>query len=177
MGKCVSARATLQEWRLGTRRSSGTLAQKGVLSSVASGFGGGGDASVVACGGYSGSLWIYDLRSSKASMQAKDPQSAAMGAVTQVTRLSSFSQWNNLVRFSRQAQGELSVLQLKFRGATLFSAHRQDPFLRCWDLRAVHEPLYRVERQNRLSQRLFFDLHSDLLVAGEHTFLHSPRLS
>ncbi|KAF9908174.1 Telomerase Cajal body protein 1 [Linnemannia zychae] len=58
--------------------------------------------------------------------------------------------------------GGLTQVQFSPDGVYLYSASRQDPFIRCWDIRNTASVLFRLERPGDLTnQRLGFDISSD----------------
>ncbi|KAF9148868.1 Telomerase Cajal body protein 1 [Linnemannia schmuckeri] len=58
--------------------------------------------------------------------------------------------------------GGLTQVQFSPDGVYLYSASRQDPFIRCWDIRNTANVLFRLERPGELTnQRLEFDVSSD----------------
>ncbi|KAF9130377.1 Telomerase Cajal body protein 1 [Mortierella sp. 14UC] len=58
--------------------------------------------------------------------------------------------------------GGLTQVQFSSDGVYLYSASRQDPFIRCWDIRNTASVLFRLERPGELTnQRLGFDISSD----------------
>ncbi|OEH77436.1 hypothetical protein cyc_02830 [Cyclospora cayetanensis] len=142
-----------QEWLLGNRRSKGHATQKGIISAIAA-LSSSSKSTLVACGSHAGTVGLYDLRSKRNKTAAVDGQTLS-GGVTQHRGV-------GVLCFA------LLWLQLMFAGGELLlSGHRQDPFIRCWDLRALETPLFRLKRRSACRpNKMLFDVKDEALVAG-----------
>ncbi|CDI81132.1 hypothetical protein EAH_00059180 [Eimeria acervulina] len=138
---CAVSAIDHPEWQLGTRRSKGSVVQKGMISAIAAmPSSSSSSSSAVACGSQGGTIGLYDVRSSSKPLLFSDP-SCPSGAVAQLL-------------FADEG--------------LLLSGHRQDPVIRCWELRAPRGPLFKIERScNACSpNKTQFDVKQQTLVVG-----------
>ncbi|KAF8820159.1 putative guanine nucleotide-binding protein [Cardiosporidium cionae] len=129
----------LQEYILSTRRSKGT--QRGIISCFAfqPPF---LSSSLLACGSYGKSVHLYDEACQMSDVLELHDDNFLWGGVTQL-------QWYN--------------------EHMIISGHRQDCFLRFWDIRKPLEPLHRFTRSIDTNQRFAFDIYKQFLITGEQS--------
>ncbi|KAG0289956.1 hypothetical protein BGZ98_003641, partial [Dissophora globulifera] len=121
--------------------------QKGVISCLAFNP---DQSDLYAAGSFLKTIGLYDSRADELLLLLRDKGN----------NTSSSSGGN---RARRQGEmGGVTHLQFSPDGQYLYSASRQDPWIRCWDIRDTTRVLYRLERPGELTnQRIGFDISSD----------------
>ncbi|KAG0311093.1 Telomerase Cajal body protein 1 [Dissophora globulifera] len=121
--------------------------QKGVISCLAFNP---DQSDLYAAGSFLKTIGLYDSRADELLLLLRDKGN----------NTSSNSGGN---RARRQGEmGGVTHLQFSPDGQYLYSASRQDPWIRCWDIRDTTRVLYRLERPGELTnQRIGFDISSD----------------
>ncbi|KAG0227350.1 Telomerase Cajal body protein 1 [Actinomortierella wolfii] len=135
-----------------TRRSK--KGQKGVISCLTFNPDGSG---LYAAGSYSKSIGLYDSKTDHLVLMLKDRdqygrkkkhKAATAAKVTTTTTTTPL--------------GGITQLQFSPDGHYLYSASRQDPWIRCWDIRNTTEVLFWLRRPGpTTNQRISFDISSD----------------
>ncbi|KAI9233030.1 MAG: WD40-repeat-containing domain protein [Podila humilis] len=144
-----------------TRRSK--KGQKGVISSLAFNP---DHSNLYAAGSYLKTIGLYDGRADELLLLLRDKplnsrKRAKLSSGTSSTETGELT--------TSQSQGQKrppmgAVTQVKFTpdGLHLYSASRQDSYIRCWDIRNTAQVLHRIERPGDFTnQRLSFDISSD----------------
>ncbi|KAF8964448.1 Telomerase Cajal body protein 1 [Entomortierella lignicola] len=140
-------RDSLKRPTVPTRKS--RKGQKGVISCLAFNP---DHSDLYAAGSYLKTIGLYDSRAEELLLLLRDKGShnkKQQQSNTQSTSLSS-------------PMGGVTQVQFSPDGMHLYSASRQDPMIRCWDIRNTAQVLHRLERPGELTnQRISFDISSD----------------
>ncbi|KAF9198693.1 Telomerase Cajal body protein 1 [Haplosporangium sp. Z 27] len=140
-------RDSLKRPTVPTRKS--RKGQKGVISCLAFNP---DHSDLYAAGSYLKTIGLYDSRAEELLLLLRDKGShnkKQQQSNTQSTSLSS-------------PMGGVTQVQFSPDGMYLYSASRQDPMIRCWDIRNTAQVLHRLERPGELTnQRISFDISSD----------------
>ncbi|KAG0195979.1 Telomerase Cajal body protein 1 [Mortierella sp. GBA30] len=134
--------------------------QKGVISCLAFNP---DQSDLYAAGSFLKTIGLYDSRAEELLLLLRDkshhPQHRKKSnAATATGHDNTFQQKPH----STPPMGGLTQLQFSPDGLYLYSASRQDPFIRCWDIRNTAHVLHRLERQGEVTnQRLGFDISRD----------------
>lgn len=140
--------------------------QKGVISCLAFNP---DHSDLYAAGSFLKSIGLYDSRADELLLLLRDKNQRANGrrgkpspvATTNNDGAVSDQKYGNGA-ISSTPMGGVTQVQFSPDGQYLYSASRQDPFIRCWDIRNTANVLFRLERQGDLTnQRLGFDVSSD----------------
>ncbi|KAG0033142.1 Telomerase Cajal body protein 1 [Podila clonocystis] len=144
-----------------TRRSK--KGQKGVISSLAFNP---DHSNLYAAGSYLKTIGLYDGRADELLLLLRDKHhnsrkrskfSNATPSIEAGESTTSQSQDQK-----RPPMGAVTQVQFTPDGLHLYSASRQDSYIRCWDIRNTAQVLHRIERPGHLTnQRLSFDISSD----------------
>ncbi|KAF9084879.1 Telomerase Cajal body protein 1 [Mortierella sp. AD031] len=147
--------------------------QKGVISCLAFNP---DHSDLYAAGSFLKSIGLYDSRAEELLLLLRDKNQRSNGRRGKASPVvSSTSSDNNSSKgsttlsasavataASASPMGGLTQVQFSPDGLYLYSASRQDPFIRCWDIRNTANVLYRLERPGELTnQRIGFDISSD----------------
>ncbi|KAG0286547.1 Telomerase Cajal body protein 1 [Linnemannia gamsii] len=140
--------------------------QKGVISCLAFNP---DHSDLYAAGSFLKSIGLYDSRADELLLLLRDKKQRANGrrekpspviAANEDGAASDQKDGNGAI--SSTPMGGLTQVQFSPDGQYLYSASRQDPFIRCWDIRNTANVLFRLERPGDLTnQRLGFDVSSD----------------
>ncbi|KAF8935400.1 Telomerase Cajal body protein 1 [Haplosporangium gracile] len=138
--------------------------QKGVISCLAFNP---DHSDLYAAGSFLKSIGLYDSRAEELLLLLRDKNQRANGrrskpspVVTANDDETTPSKNGNGATSS--PMGGLTQVQFSPDGLYLYSASRQDPFIRCWDIRNTANVLFRLERPGELTnQRLGFDVSTD----------------
>lgn len=144
-----------------TRRSK--KGQKGVISSLAFNP---DHSNLYAAGSYLKTIGLYDGRADELLLLLRDKhlnsrKRAKLSSGTSSTEAgaSTTSQGQDQ---KRPPMGAVTQVQFTPDGLHLYSASRQDSYIRCWDIRNTVQVLHRLERPGDVTnQRLSFDISSD----------------
>ncbi|KAG0331094.1 Telomerase Cajal body protein 1 [Podila horticola] len=144
-----------------TRRSK--KGQKGVISSLAFNP---DHSNLYAAGSYLKTIGLYDGRADELLLLLRDKhlnsrKRAKLSSGTSSTEAgtSTTSQGQDQ---KRPPMGAVTQVQFTPDGLHLYSASRQDSYIRCWDIRNTVQVLHRIERPGDVTnQRLSFDISSD----------------
>ncbi|KAF9134604.1 Telomerase Cajal body protein 1 [Mortierella sp. GBA39] len=147
--------------------------QKGVISCLAFNP---DHSDLYAAGSFLKSIGLYDSRAEELLLLLRDKNQRANGRRGKPSPVVAANDdgaglgKNGSGATSSKPMGGLTQVQFSPDGLYLYSASRQDPFIRCWDIRNTANVLFRLERPGELTnQRLGFDVSSDgrWLSAGD----------
>ncbi|KAF9346738.1 Telomerase Cajal body protein 1 [Mortierella sp. AD094] len=125
--------------------------QKGVISCLAFNP---DHSDLYAAGSYLKTIGLYDSRAEELLLLLRDKGSHKQQPESHAQKPSSPS--------SSQPMGGVTQVQFSPDGMYLYSASRQDPLIRCWDIRNTSKVLHRLERPGELTnQRISFDISCD----------------
>ncbi|KAF9428063.1 Telomerase Cajal body protein 1 [Podila epigama] len=143
-----------------TRRSK--KGQKGVISCLTFNP---DHSNLYAAGSYLKTIGLYDARADELLLLLRDKPLNARKRVKRSQDAALDSKAGPLIigQDTRRApMGAVTQVQFSSDGLYLYSASRQDPYIRCWDIRNTAQVLHRLERPGALTnQRISFDLSSD----------------
>ncbi|KAF9090231.1 Telomerase Cajal body protein 1 [Mortierella sp. AM989] len=121
--------------------------QKGVISCLAFNP---DHSDLYAAGSYLKTIGLYDSRAEELLLLLRDKGEGHK------------QRSNSQKSSSSQTMGGVTQVQFSPDGMHLYSASRQDPLIRCWDIRNTAHVLHRLERPGALTnQRISFDISSD----------------
>ncbi|KAG0075243.1 Telomerase Cajal body protein 1 [Podila epicladia] len=144
-----------------TRRSK--KGQKGVISSLAFNP---DHSNLYAAGSYLKTIGLYDGRADELLLLLRDKHQNSRKRA-KLSKGSSMTEAGKSTTSQSQDQkrppmGALTQVQFTPDGLHLYSASRQDSYIRCWDIRNTAQVLHRIERPGDLTnQRMSFDISSD----------------
>ncbi|KAF9282736.1 Telomerase Cajal body protein 1 [Mortierella antarctica] len=145
-----------------TRRSK--KGQKGVISSLAFNP---DHSNLYAAGSYLKTIGLYDGRADELLLLLRDKHHNSRKRAKLSNGTSSSTEAGESTTGQSQDQrrppmGAVTQVQFTPDGLHLYSASRQDSYIRCWDIRNTAQVLHRIERPGDLTnQRLSFDISSD----------------
>src|SRR5690554_538703 len=153
-------RDSLKRPTVPTRKSK--KGQKGVISCLAFNP---DQSDLYAAGSYLKTIGLYDSRAEELLLLLRDkshrPHHRQRGKKGNVTAPGP----DNETQQDQPASppmGGLTQVQFTPDGLYLYSASRQDPFIRCWDIRNTAHVLHRLERPGeQTNQRISFDISTD----------------
>lgn len=139
--------------------------QKGVISCLAFNP---DHSDLYAAGSFLKSIGLYDSRAEELLLLLRDKNQRANGRRGKLSPVVAANDdgagpaKNECSPTLSSPMGGLTQVQFSPDGLYLYSASRQDPFIRCWDIRNTANVLFRLERPGELTnQRLEFDVSSD----------------
>ncbi|KAF9333193.1 Telomerase Cajal body protein 1 [Linnemannia elongata] len=139
--------------------------QKGVISCLAFNP---DHSDLYAAGSFLKSIGLYDSRAEELLLLLRDKNQRANGRRGKLSPVVAANDdgagpaKNESSPTLSSPMGGLTQVQFSPDGLYLYSASRQDPFIRCWDIRNTANVLFRLERPGELTnQRLEFDVSSD----------------
>ena len=139
--------------------------QKGVISCLAFNP---DHSDLYAAGSFLKSIGLYDSRAEELLLLLRDKNQRANGRRGKPSPVVATNDdgaglgKNGSDATSSPPMGGLTQVQFSPDGLYLYSASRQDPFIRCWDIRNTANVLFRLERPGELTnQRLGFNVSSD----------------
>ncbi|KAG0007410.1 Telomerase Cajal body protein 1 [Entomortierella chlamydospora] len=125
--------------------------QKGVISCLAFNP---DHSDLYAAGSYLKTIGLYDSRAEELLLLLRDKDNHKQQAGSHAQKPSSSS--------PSRPMGGVTQVQFSPDGMYLYSASRQDPLIRCWDIRNTSKVLHRLERPGELTnQRISFDISCD----------------
>ncbi|OII75130.1 hypothetical protein cand_003960 [Cryptosporidium andersoni] len=138
---------------LSKRSDKAKLKQKGLVSAVTMKTTGIGSNSVIASGTFSSSIWLHDLNDDSSNIQLLDNNNQHFKKMGGITKLEWIKTHNNVDFY-------------------ILSSHRNDKYLRIWDVRNPNKVLHYLERPSSTSQRYGFDMNLDIgnsinIIAGD----------
>ncbi|KAF9187987.1 Telomerase Cajal body protein 1 [Haplosporangium sp. Z 767] len=153
-------RDSLKRPTVPTRKSK--KGQKGVISCLAFNP---DQSDLYAAGSYLKTIGLYDARAEELLLLLRDkshrPHHRQRGKKEKVTATDPGNEMQQDQPLP-PPMGGLTQVQFTPDGLYLYSASRQDPFIRCWDIRNTAHVLHRLERPGeQTNQRISFDISSD----------------
>ncbi|KAL7068841.1 hypothetical protein ACR3K2_06760 [Cryptosporidium serpentis] len=138
---------------LSKRSDKAKLKQKGLVSAITMKTTGIGSNSVIASGTFSSSIWLHDLNDNSSHIQLCDNYNQHLKKMGGITKLEWIKTHNNVDFY-------------------ILSSHRNDKYLRIWDVRNPNKVLHYLERPSSTSQRYGFDINLDIensinIIAGD----------
>ncbi|KAG0351556.1 Telomerase Cajal body protein 1 [Gamsiella multidivaricata] len=155
-------RDSLKRPTVPTRKS--RKGQKGVISCLAFNP---DHSDLYAAGSYLKTIGLYDARADELLMLLRDRGSPFSSSTSNATKTTTTITTNNKetetgTRRQKTDMGGVTQLQFSHDGQYLYSASRQDSWIRCWDIRNTAQVLYRLERPGEVTnQRIGFDVSYD----------------